>query len=281
MIAAAAAESRVMVWEPLPSTDGPETDTGGRDWERAGVAERLSAAGAATAAADTVLAGSSAALQAGEARVNPPGHVWVSTVSRAMHAKRLEDLWAKWKGQAVDNDGDGVTREDLDPWQKFAHDIAVEKLKERLRLSKQSVTQLSDYQPLRLIITGHAGSGKSRTLRAIVRTERSMLREHGADEATVRKCCALAAPTGCASFHMKYGATTAHRLFGLRALGHVGRLSKSSKSLPVIKTRLKGARTVILDEWSMIGKLFMGKVLFRARDVLGSAPPAFRRDVSM
>ena len=31
----------------------------------------------------------------------------------------------------------------------------------------------------------------------------------------------------------------------------------------------------------MIGKIFMGKMLFRARNVLGSAPAAFGRDVSM
>ena len=37
----------------------------------------------------------------------------------------------------------------------------------------------------------------------------------------------------------------------------------------------------MLDEWSMIGKIFMGKMLFRARNVLGSAPAAFGRDVSM
>ena len=73
-----------MVWEALPSADGPEDGVGADDWERAGVAERLSAAGAAPAAADVVLAGSSAAAQRGEARVNPPGHVWVSTVSRGM-----------------------------------------------------------------------------------------------------------------------------------------------------------------------------------------------------
>ena len=93
MIAAAVAESKAMVWEPLPSSDGPEADAGAGDWERAGIAERLSAAGAATAAADVGLGGSSAAPQRGEARVNPPGHVWVSTVSRAMHAKRLQELW--------------------------------------------------------------------------------------------------------------------------------------------------------------------------------------------
>ena len=116
---------------------------------------------------------------------------------------------------------------------KSAHDIAVQKAEERQRLSKQRVTKLSGYRPLRLMLTGYAGSGKSRTLRAIVRSERRVLKNHGADPETVRNCCKLAAPTGCASFHMKYGATTAHRLFGFRAFGHCGRLTSASKSLPL------------------------------------------------
>ena len=105
--------------------------------------------------------------------------------------------------------------------------------------------------------------------------------EHGGDSETVRKCCALAAPTGCASFHMKYGASTCHRLLGLPAFGYVGRLTSRSKRLPVLKERLKGARALVLDEFSMLGKVFMGKMLLRARDIFGSKPAEFRRDVSM
>ena len=173
MAATAVTEDKGMVWEALPSADGPDGCVGDDEWERAGVAERLSAAGAASAAADVVLAGSSATAPRGEARVNPPGHVWVSTVSRAMHAKRLEELWAKWKGKTVDDDGDGVSPEELDPWQKFAHDIAVLKAAERERPGKN----LRGYHPLRLIITGYAGSGKSRTLRAGVRSMRDVVKE--------------------------------------------------------------------------------------------------------
>ena len=281
LVAAALAEKKTMVWEPLPSADGPDGEVGGGDWERASVAERLSAAGAAPAAADMAHSGTSEVLERGVARVNPPGHVWVSAVSRAMHAKRLERLWTQWKDEHVDDDGDGVSREDLDAWQKFAYDVAMFRAAERERLSKQSVTQLSGFRPLRELITGSAGAGKSRTIRAIVRARRRVVMEHGGDKETVSKSCALAAPTGCASFHMKYGASTCHRLFGLPAFGYVGRLTQASKRLPVLKRRLKGARTLVLDEFSMLGKIFTGKMLLRARDVWGSKPPAFRRDVTM
>ena len=67
LVAAAAAEGRAMVWEPLPSADGPEGDTGGGGWERAGVAEQLSAAGAATAAADRLVEAGSVAAPCSEA----------------------------------------------------------------------------------------------------------------------------------------------------------------------------------------------------------------------
>ena len=119
--------------------------------------------------------------------------------------------------EGEDDDGDGLSPDDLDPWRKLARDIAVKKAEEREGLSKQPVTQFRGYQLTRLLITGYAGSGKSRTLRAIARSLRRVLKKRGADAETVRKCCALGAPTACASFHMKYGAATAHQLWGLRA----------------------------------------------------------------
>ena len=70
---------------------------------------------------------------------------------------------------------------ELDPWQKFAHDIAVLKAEERERLGRDRVTQLSGYHPLRLLVTGYAGSGKSRTLRAKVRSMRNVVKEHGSE----------------------------------------------------------------------------------------------------
>ena len=267
-----------MAREPLPTADGAEVAPGDGDWERAGLAERLSAAGSAVAAMDVILAGRTSVDQPGEARVNPPGHVWVSAVSAAMHGKRLEELWERWRDGAVNAEEDGVTREDLDPWQRFAHDIALLKADERERRMRQR--DLRAYQLLRLLTSGPAGTGKSRTVRAIVRSWRRVVQDQGGDKETVKRSCALAAPTGCASFHMRYGASTMHTLFGL-GIGYCGPLSSASKRLPVLKERLKRARVGIFDEFSMIGRIFMGKALYRAQQILGARPPAFRRDVSM
>ena len=67
------------------------------------------------------------------ARINPPGFVWQSAVSAAEHGKRLEELWLKWKDRSVDGASDGLSRDELDPWQKFAHDIMAAKCVGRQR----------------------------------------------------------------------------------------------------------------------------------------------------
>ena len=139
-----------MIWDPFPKAgcidvlDDQERD---KDWARAGPAERLSAAGAAAPAPDA------SALHEG---VNATGS-WVygvhfnpkgrpeSVVHSSDHA-RLEALAKDWYGQAVGDGADAVRRDELDPWQKFAHDI---------------VTGLPDTrdEAVRLMVLGIAGQG--------------------------------------------------------------------------------------------------------------------------
>ncbi len=90
---------------------------------------------------------------------------------------------------------------------------------------------------LRMFLLGSAGTGKSRTVRAFVGGFRDRLRadydqktatlfQRGARPQVVKKLrqecaervgnvCLLAAPTGCASFQLKFGASTLHRGFGV------------------------------------------------------------------
>ena len=84
---------------------------GGDEWQQAGPAERLSAAGPASAAADVVrgAGGPEPGGQSAEAElVNPKGHVWVSAVSAREHDQRLRSLWAEWAGQSLHEDQDGL-----------------------------------------------------------------------------------------------------------------------------------------------------------------------------
>ena len=126
---------------------------------------------------------------------------------------------------------------------------------------------LDDYEDLRLIATGTAGSGKSRLSRAIVRHLRE--RAHALRRRNARDVCLLAAPTGCASFQMKNGACTLHRAFRI-AVGAFKRLVvRTGDASRAVQQRLVAAYAVILDEMSMIGRAMLGKIDHRCREARG------------
>ena len=136
------------------------------DWAKAGPAERLSAAGAAAAAPD---GSASHAGSVGDGRsafgvhFNPKGRP-VSVVHWSEH-DRLKALAKDWYGQAVGDGADAVRRDELDPWQKFAHDIVTGPPGGATRS-----------EALRLMLLGSAGTGKSRTVRSFVCTIRDRVR---------------------------------------------------------------------------------------------------------
>ena len=277
-----------MIWDPLPlSTDidgshAPELDV---DWARAGAAERLSAAGAAAPAPDA--SGVNDGVHASGSWVsgvhfNPKGRP-ESVVHSSDHA-RLEALAKDWYGQNVGDGADAVRRDELDPWQKFAHDI----------VTAPPGAATRD-EAVRLMLLGTAGTGKSRTVRSFVCTIRDRLRAEyenkiqasvcrGQDmrnasaapaqlrakrEDALRNVCLLAAPTGCASFQLKFGASTIHRIFGI-AVGYCGPWkNRTDARYRKMRTRMEQSRLFVLDELSMIGRTMLGKIEFKVRDTLG------------
>ena len=87
-----------------------------------------------------------------------------------------------------------------------------------------------------------------------------------ADKAA-HESCVLAAPTGCASFQMKLGAATIHRIFGV-PVGFCGPTPKKRPDSFLDRARrLKAATLFVLDEFSMIGRKMLGMLVFRAREV--------------
>ena len=114
----------------------------------------------------------------------------------------------------MENGGDGgdeVTAHVLDPWQQFARDI----------VNRRGVL---DGSSARLILTGTAGTGKSLVIRSFVNDRRRK-----AKRGSRNRVCLLAAPTSCASFQMKNGATTVHRAFGVPARKFCGPTGKKGR----------------------------------------------------
>ena len=82
---------------------------------------------------------------------NPKDYPWEKDACNVhwRELSRLEALRDKWYGKATVGDGaDVVAPNDLDPWQRSAHDVVMDPLH-------------SSSHPLRLMLMGSAGTGKS------------------------------------------------------------------------------------------------------------------------
>ncbi|MCP4861774.1 MAG: AAA family ATPase, partial [Planctomycetes bacterium] len=182
---------------------------------------------------------------------------------------------------------DAVERHDLDAWQRFAHDIAAGREAVSAEPSRGS-------QARRFFLIGTAGTGKSRTVRSFVASKRAVVRRKHQEtidaarlrgvvaaklramdqemKEDVRFCVQLGAPTGCASFQLKFGASTLHRVFGV-PVGYCGpAANRTSERYKIKKKRMQRARLWVLDEMSMVGRRMLGKIEFKVRDHLGSIP---------
>ena len=271
----------------VPIVHEPRPDAGGdvvqgieeRDWARAGLAERLSAAGAAPAAATRVVGavpgGSSNAFGQGRMLYNPPEYPYeTSSVVHRSEFNRLERLMNQWQGQAVGDGADGVGRHELDPWQCFAHDIVARRDREAC------------LDRVRCFMIGTAGTGKSRTVRSFVGVRRNFVkqqleRQYSLSQRStpevmkkikdaLRYCCQLGAPTGCASFQLKFGASTLHRLFGV-PIGFCGPSNRHTSKYRDKTKKIQLCSLYVLDEMSMIGRRMLGKIEYKLRDHLGNA----------
>ena len=90
-------------------------------------------------------------------------------------------------------------------------------------------------------------------------------------EEHVRNCCLLSAPTGCASFQLRFGAATLHRSFGV-PVGYCGPWTQDER-FRKMKARLLQAQLFVMDEMSMIGRQMMGKIEFRIQNTLKGTLP--------
>ena len=124
-----------------------------------------------------------------------------------------------------------------------------------------------------MILTGGVGCGKSTAIRAIVRArrERTARRLTQVKNATrkqrrMKHTCILSAPTGTASFQMKYGATTAHRAWGIPTFNFLP-LRSGNPAVKRLSEIVENGDLAVFDEMGMLGKAFVGKVVYRAREV--------------
>ena len=171
-------EAVAMIRGELPTADGVEQLEPGSDgWASATAEQRLSAASSVVAAPDVSLGAAPGGLHADGASVNPRGYAWhlmVGNVDASAHT-RLKQTWASWREAGAAAKGDGRSFEELDVWARFAYKIAARQAEERDACLDEGgrLRGLRRTKPLRMILTGGAGSGKSTKVRALVRARRA------------------------------------------------------------------------------------------------------------
>jgi hypothetical protein len=118
-----------------------------------------------------------------------------------------------------------------------------------------------DVKPLRLLLLGTAGTGKTRAVQTLMQELTRLLRTRKYEGEYVK----VAAPTGCAAFNIRFGATTLHRLFEMRNPRKWSELAEHSATLQRFQEKMSTVRLLAFDEISMVGKQMMGKISSRCR----------------
>ena len=189
--------------------------------------------------------------------VNPPDFEWDKRWSD-VNVAELRRLLDERKGADVEYDRPDLSKESLnDDFQRLFIEVFLNHVREILA-SKGAKRRVP---PLRLMLLGTAGTGKSTTVQTLLQEIKRLLAQHKYQGEFVR----VAAPTGCAAFNIRFGATTIHRLFQILNPFRWRELRESSQELAAFQEKMKTLRLVILDEVSMIGKQMMGKISSRCR----------------
>ena len=128
----------------------------------------------------------------------------------------------------------------------------------------------AEVHPLRLLLLGTAGTGKTHAVQTLLQELKAILQQCGYPGTF----CRVAAPTGCAAFNIRFGASTLHRLFDLRNPHKWETLREQSKRLLTFQEKLRPTLLFIFDEVSMIGRCLMGKIDSRCEQATATCIPA-------
>ena len=197
--------------------------------------------------------------------VNPPDVKYCVNKFR-VRIDAVRRVWESLQEASHQYCDESLHRETLgDDYQQLFVDIIMTHVRE-LTGYIQNLNTLP-VKPLRLLLLGTAGTGKTTTVQTALQ---EMLR-HLTSLSVPFDFVRVAAPTGCAAFNMHFNATTIHRLIHHFRLGTFSQLQ--DKSLARLQEALKETRILFLDEFSMIGRQFMGRIDSRLNQAKAGSNP--------
>ena len=185
--------------------------------------------------------------------INSPGHPW-DQHSTFLDMRKLPTQWQELRVLATHPDS-FASATDLvhDDYQQLFLQIVLQ--------HTLSVLDDPSTPPLRILLLGTAGAGKTYAVQNLLRVLHSEFQTRSLPPETVR----VAAPTGSAAFNMRWGATTVHRLIHYFRPPHFQDLPAASEALHRFQCSMKHTRLLVLDEVSMIGRQMMGRIDRRLR----------------
>ena len=158
----------------------------------------------------------------------------------------------------LDEDDDGI---ELNDEQFKALQIVAQHVSEMRRFFTSPKGSRPMPEPMRMIILGGAGTGKSVTIQKIANHVNSRLGNGSV---------LLMAPTGVAAFNIN--GCTIHSALSIR-VGSIVDAELNPKNLRQLQEDLKDVKYFIIDEFSMVGKKLMNIIAKRGRNIFTSENP--------
>jgi hypothetical protein len=195
--------------------------------------------------------------------INPPDFAWDARWPNT-DVDRLRRLLLERSLTDVETDMPDLSREALgDDFQRLFVEVVRDYVD---RVQRAAGSASAPMPPLRLMLLGTAGTGKTHALQTLLQElKRTVL-----PPLTAANSIRVAAPTGCAAFNVRFGASTLHRLFDIRNPHRWESLPENSKRLLAFQEKLRDLLVLIFDEVSMIGRQLMGKVDSRCEQAFGT-----------
>ncbi len=199
-----------------------------------------------------------------EAIINPDDFAWADPSFSRFDLIEAQGFWNRLADQQAADALPSHSRTTLnDDFQQLFVDLVVRQTQHIRECVKKSL----EPTPMRLLLLGTAGSGKTRALQTALSEIQRLLPDN------YMSFVRVAAPTGSAAFNIHFGASTIHRLIKWTTPPYFDSLKPRSEALAFLQTALKDAHFFFIDEISMVGRQMMGRVDSRLRQAFAGRDP--------
>ena len=191
------------------------------------------------------------AKEAMQEQVNPVDFDY-SEAARGIDIDDLEKRWQDIQDDYPQYQDESLTLDAVDEYQLLFISVVLEYVEKLLEAMDR---QLEEPEPLRLMLLGTAGTGKSPATKTLLQELRRRLHGHKLEVDFFK----VAAPTGTAAFNVRFNATTIHRLIHWFTPKYWNE-DVSQDKLYKLQQALGNTELVVIDEISMVGRQMMGRI---------------------